>query len=296
VKCQLCGEDLGPETEACPACSRAATQERLRAVVQETIQVLSTRTATDVEPAKLFFIIGNFYRLSGRYAEAIHYYEKAVSLPDAKPEYHRSLGTALAANGDYRGAIMVLKRAVELAPSYPDFHNDLGAAYFKDGRYELAVQEFETAIRINPRYANAHNNLGLAFRKKGLYQEAESQIKVATELDPEHAIATYELGLSYYSGGMFSQLRRSAMLDARALGDIYYLREMYAEAVEQYEKAVKMHPGYADYQCALGKAYAAVGRAEDARGALEAALRINPRYEEARAAYEALKRGEIPRG
>jgi len=296
MNCELCGVELAPETRQCPDCSRLEKRREIETLIHDTLELLSHKTGAKENEGEIYFKMGNFYRLSGQYDEALHCYEKALkaSGDGAPAEYFRSYGSALAAKGDYKAAAEAIKKAAAAAPAYSDYHNGLGAAYFKDGKYDEAISEFEEAVRLNPKYANARNNLGLAYRKKKMYRDAEREIRLAIELDPQHASASYELGMSYYSGGMFSQLKDAVLIDAKALGDLYYLREQYSDAVRQYVKAAEIHPNYADTFCVLGKAYFHLQDKGKAWQAFERALAINPGYREARLELEKMDKGSAP--
>ena len=288
MKCELCGYPIPAPGGDCPFCSSADIRKTVEEILHDAIAAFSHEASTRGASGELCFQVGNFYRLGGMYDEAVTWYERALAAKDPKPEYYRSLATALAAKGDFKAAVEMMKKAVALEPAYPDYHNDLGAAYFKDGKHDEAMAEFNEALRLNPRYANAHNNLAFVYRKKGKYQEAEKEIEQAIQLDPEHAIAAYELGRSYFSGGMFSQLREAFRIGAKVLADICMTRRRYPEAVRYYLKALEIHPDYADTHCSLGMAYAVSGDKPKAREAFLAALKINPRYAKAKAELEKL--------
>ncbi len=290
-QCELCGIELGADLPECPQCDTPANKKRLEAIIQETIQLAAQDEKAAQGPHDFLFQIANFYRLCGEYDEALVWYERAAKSNSKNPEYMRSMGSTLAAKGEYRSAIEMLEKAVAMAPQYPDYHSDLGAAYFKEGHYDEAIRVFRKALELNPSYANAHNNLGLAYRKKGKFQEAHDEIKKATELEPQYAVATYDLGLSYYRGGMFSQLQTSVRINAKILGDSYFLRKDYQEAARYYAIAVHVHPKYADLRYHLGKACAAAGRNAEAGEAFDEALRINPNYAQAKEALAKLKEG-----
>ncbi len=290
-QCELCGDELGADLPECPQCNSPANKKQREAIIQETIQLIAQSAGPVEGPHDFIFQVASFYRLCGEYDDAILWYERAIKANSKNPEYFRSLGSTLAAKGEYRSAIDMLRKAADMAPNYPDYHSDLGAAYFKEGCYDEAIAAFQRALELNPGYANAYNNLGLTYRKKGKFPEAHAAIKKATELEPQHAVATYALGLSYYCGGMFSQLQSAVRINAKILGDIYFLRKDYEEAVRYYTIAVQVHPSYADLRYHLGKACAAAGRQDAARKAFQEALKINPNYQQAKTALEKIKEG-----
>jgi len=290
-QCELCGSELGADLPECPQCDTPDNKKRLEAIIQETIQLAAQDEKAAQGPHDFLFQIANFYRLCGEHDEALLWYERAAQGNSKNPEYLRSMGSTLAAKGEFRSAITMLEKAVAMAPQYPDYHSDLGAAYFKEGHYDEAIRAFQRATELNPGFANAHNNLGMAYRKKGKFKEAHAEIKKATELEPQFAVATYDLGLSYYSGGMFSQLQTSVRINAKILGDSYFLRKDYPEAARYYAIAVHVHPKYADLRYHLGKACAAAGRRDEACAAFNEALNINPNYAQAKDALAKLTEG-----
>lgn len=287
MQCELCGEEF--KSRECGVCSTSEVQDKIRKVICSAISALTQKTSDEKNRAPIYFLIGHFYRMSGMYDESIQWYEKAIK-DDPKADYLRALGTVFVAKGDFQRAVEVLERAVKKAPNYPDYQSDLGAAYFRQGRYEEAMISFREAIRLNPGYANAHNNLAFVYRKKAMFKEADKEIAEAIRLDPAHAVAEYAMGLSYYHGGMFSDFRQPMMIDARSLGDLYYFQEGYGEALACYQKALKVHPRYADIHFCIGQTLLKMNRKKEAREAFVRAVELNPRYEDAQKALTEIER------
>jgi tetratricopeptide (TPR) repeat protein len=276
----LCGAYTRADVDRCPDCSRTSVQAHIAAILESALKTLSDDVASAQDKGKLYFKMGNFLRLSGKYDDAVPYYKKALESLPKNPEILRCLGSTYAGMHQYAEAEHYMRKGAHLAREYADYHNDLGAALYKNKKYNEAIVSLREALRINPRFANAHNNLALALRKLGRHDEAEAEILRAIELDPEHAVADYSLGQAYFRGGMFSQLKERLQMDAKSLGDVYFLQKDYKNAVEQYEKAVNIHPGYADYHFALGSAYENNGKAREAAVSYNKALKINPLYAE----------------
>jgi tetratricopeptide (TPR) repeat protein len=290
MKCDLCGKPISLNRSSCPDCTTPSVQSEIETLLKNAIHFVSEDIKSEKDQGKLYFRMGNFHRLSGRYDEAIQCYEKSFELLPNEPEVLRCLGSTYAGKHHYSEAERYIKRAVQLAKNYADYHSDLGAALFKNRKYDEAIVSFREAIRINPRFANAHNNLAMALRKKSKHEEAEAEIRKAIECDPEHAVAEYELGQGYFSGGMFSQLKEKLQISSKILGDIYLMQRLYDKAIEHYEKAVKMHPDYPDYYFALGQSYEAKGDTKKALKTFETALQLNPRYDQVRVSLQRLSK------
>ena len=289
--CELCGKTLNAPGAACGACNQPGVLHEIESAVAQAVQFLSGEIEGRPGYGDLHYQLGNFYRLAGRFDEAVLSYEKALQDPQPKPHYYHALATAAIARGDYGEAADALRKALAMAPNYPDYHNDLGGCLFREGHYEEALTAFREAIRLNPAYANAYNNMSFVYRKRRMYEEAERAIRKAIALDPAHAVGDYPLGLGYFSGGMFSQFREGGAMDAVSLGKIYLMGRNYGKAVEFLRRAVSRHPRYADYHLVLGEALQASGQLREAEAAFQKALEINPAYQEALQALEKLKRG-----
>jgi tetratricopeptide (TPR) repeat protein len=65
------------------------------------------------------------------------------------------------------------------------------------------------------------------------------------------------------------------------LGDDYYKRGLFVEAVGEYQKALTLNPNYADIRNHLGIAYSAQGLIAEAIREFQYALDINPRFVDA---------------
>ena len=109
------------------------------------------------------------------------------------------------------------------------------------------------ARRIDPSDAGAHNNLGVLYYQKGLIEEAIAEFVRALELDPRMQVAQTNLEIAYRESGHYD--RR----DRRAAG-----------------AASAAQPEDRDARWELGRAYAALGRHDDAIAEFQALLAWQP--------------------
>jgi len=71
---------------------------------------------------------------------------------------------------------------------------------------------------------------------------------------------------------------------------VYYKRHLWTLAIAQLQESVAKDPGNAQYQFHLGMAYVETGNKVLAREALTKALSINPQFDGAKEAREALEK------
>jgi TolB-like protein/DNA-binding winged helix-turn-helix (wHTH) protein/Flp pilus assembly protein TadD len=171
-------------------------------------------------------------------------------------------------------------KALELDDSLAEAHAPLGALKVE---YDLdlpgAEKELRRAIELNPNYATAHQWYGEeVLAATGRSAEAVAELKRAEELDPlSRAISTthgYVLYLARENDAAIGQLRKMVDLDANFavahmyLGRAYAQKRMFADAIEQFQKADDLSGGEPYFRAWLGYGYAVSGHATQARKVL----------------------------
>ncbi|MDD5770896.1 MAG: tetratricopeptide repeat protein [Candidatus Omnitrophica bacterium] len=120
-----------------------------------------------------------------RYAEAIPYLKKAVSLEPNNTDYVYSLGSVYRDNKMFDQAIAEYNRLSVLKNDYPNLHNDLADIYDNLGNHAQAVLEYQKEAQHcrkamagdpnNPillnNYAYALNGIGESGKAKGIIDE-----------------------------------------------------------------------------------------------------------------------------
>jgi tetratricopeptide (TPR) repeat protein len=102
----------------------------------------------------------------------------------------------------------------------------------------------------------------------------------------QKALELHEQGDLQGAIAALEQVRISEVEDIQfhtRLGDDLYRRGMYAQAVEEYRKALNVNGAYPDLHNRLGVALMAQGDYAGAEEAFRRALEVNPRYAEAQA-------------
>lgn len=127
------------------------------------------RAALAAEPAdpvtlnNLGFVIAQ----SGRFTEAVTWYEWALELDADRAVAHLNLGNARAELGDLDGGIEELRRSAELAPGDPTPRTAWAAVVAARGRLEEAVEILQQALTLDDEYAPAWAQLGALLLVRG---------------------------------------------------------------------------------------------------------------------------------
>lgn len=153
--------------------------------------------------------LGMVYWSQKRFAEALPFFEKAISLSPNEfgAEFFYCYGTALLELGRREKAVDALRTAVEIFPDYPEAQYNLGNALLACSRYEDAVVALTHAIRLSPMTVEAYVNLGLAYDRCdrindaiAAYREGLKTLPTDSRTDPAFK-CRYNLGLSLIRAG-----------------------------------------------------------------------------------------------
>ena len=136
-------------------------------------------------------------------------------------------------------------------------HAVLGYIHNFRGEHDSAIAELQTAIELNPSNARAYSTLGMVLVFAGKAEAAIPQLERALRLSPQDPVLWTFMGL-------------------RSLALVHLKR--YEEAVEWARRAVRQpNVAYLPYSH-LASALGQLGRAEDARAALDDAVRLKPDF------------------
>jgi eukaryotic-like serine/threonine-protein kinase len=127
--------------------------------------------------------LGDALIASDSSAEAIRYYQAAVSILPKVAFLYQKLGWALWTERREEAVACCLK-AVELDPSSDDAHYLLSIVLTGLGRNDEAIDHLQAGIRLNPGSARLHAELGRCFELLGREVDALTHYQQAAELDP----------------------------------------------------------------------------------------------------------------
>ena len=217
--------------------------------------------------------LGAELQAQGRTDEAIAHYRRAIALAPDDFSAHLNLGSALRLRGQTADAIDAYHRALSLRPNDADAHYNLANALMDAHRDDEAIREFMTAAEHDPESVEIENNLGIALAGKGRNQEAAAAFTRALAVDPASKTARENLAGLHYDQGV-------TLLEGKKL----------AEAAEELRQALALEPAMVEAHNNLGAALAYQGKTADAVAEFQAALRIDPKNENALQNLAAMQR------
>ncbi len=258
-------------------------------LVAQVVSQSSTQTGiqTGIQPGSVgsveeLFRGGAAAMHGGRTAEAERNFREAVRLAPGMADAHLDLGLVLGREGKSDEAIAELRRAVELNPKIQSGHMFLGIFLYQTGHAEEAVRELDAEIASAPANAEALTWLGIAELSSGHPEKATGPLDRAAELDPEN------LDLLEYRGKAHSQVAeasyaRMAKLQPdswhvhRVRGQLLSGESKHAEAIAEFEAAVKQQPRNPDLWEELGDEYRKASQLDKAQISYAKELELTPR-------------------
>ncbi len=133
--------------------------------------------------------------------------------------FHRALEEQM--SGRLEQAAQLYRESIAAHPT-AEAHTFLGWTYSFLGDLDGAIAECRKAIAVDPDFGNPYNDIGAYLVEMGRLEEAIPWLERATRApryEPRH--------YPHFN-----------------LGRVYLAQEMYSRALQEFERAVALHPGY----------------------------------------------------
>jgi TolB-like protein/Tfp pilus assembly protein PilF len=216
------------------------TSQQQAALTSRARQTVSNRQQDD---AFDLYLRGRYYwnmRTEEGLKRSIQYFREAL---DRDPRYARAYAgladaySLLGVRGmipqseAYAQAHAAARQALQIDDSLAEAHASLALVQMERLEWDAAAASFTRALKLNPAYATGHHWYSSYLARCGRLPEALTEIDRALSLDP--------LSVSVMS-------QRGALLHVARRAD---------DAINQLEKVLAMHPGYARAHMLLATAY-----------------------------------------
>ncbi len=148
-------------------------------------------------------------------------------------------GERLVSAHQYDRGLRDFQEALSLAPRQEQPHEALGTYDLAQRKYDQAIQEFQEAVRLTEGDDQPRLELGLAYQLKGDPQKAQQIFESVLGKNPQTA-----------------QGRRLLATNHLLLADLDAQQKLYADAIKNYQEALRFVPDFAEAQNNLAWLYA----------------------------------------
>lgn len=180
--------------------------------VDEARGILEQLTKNDSKDIRPLEALGNIMRARKQYAEAVTYFNRAISLIGKAEErhwtYYYARGTAYERLKNWPAAEVDLKKALQLSPDQPLVLNYLGYSWIDQGKnLKEGTKLIEKAVQLKPDDGYIVDSLGWAHYKQGNFKDAVRYLERAVEIKPEDPTLNDHLGDAYWKVGREREAR-----------------------------------------------------------------------------------------
>jgi len=291
---------------AMDAAARLITERRLRALVLPAVCFAALFAAVNW-PTRLHdgrweegLRMAQRLVILGRYDEADTWAQRLEAGAPRRGMAHHGVGLQLLAANQPARALGHLEQAQALDPGQPSVEFALGQALRQNGRAAEAVIHLRKGIEGGVQVPLADYDLALALQAAGDLPAAASAIRRIVPGDDQDAEVWLKLGrlaTELKAPDVAEPFFRQAvaMQPALASARVQYglnllLLARFDEAVRELSAAVRLNPRDADALSNLAYCELSIGRLEDARTHVDAALALDPAHPFARQVAAAVRR------
>jgi tetratricopeptide (TPR) repeat protein len=202
--------------------------------------------------------------------------------------------------------LRLLEDAAQQSPYSSDVQMQLGATYYRAERYNLAVTHLDRAIGLGRADYQPHIFLALSLAPLGRYDEANAELLKAYQLRPARVPNWPVYGLAHAGLHQWDQAAEcytkaieqnpSSQLMFELLGETLQEKGDIRGAMDAWQHALNLQPGYLDASINLAVAAAEAGNTDQAVSLLTSAVQANPKEQHVDDAYVNLGTVYLHRG
>jgi predicted TPR repeat methyltransferase len=250
---------------------------------------------------------GVIARQQGDPARAVDLIRAALQVDGSQARAHSNLGAALQDLGQAEAALHAYDAALRLDPRYALAWDNRGNALRRLGRLREALDSYERALALQPASADAWCHRAIVLNDLGRHADAASSAEQALAARANYPDALLALGNALQALERFGEAvavydRAPALSPASPLAaEIWCARGaalkksgMLTEALDSYQQALLLRPGYALAAHYRANVLRALGRREDAIAAYRQARALGADAAGIDFALAALGEGELP--
>ena len=186
-------------------------------------------------------------------------------------ELYSLLAQAAQKAGDLTEAMQSLRRAAKLDPSKEDNYLDFVSICTDYDNYTLALEGAEVGLEHIPNSYRLLVQKGVALEGLGRIEDAEASLRQAAKLSKDHSIALLSLSIVQSHAGQLQDAESTLTSAIKEFPDNYYMHyqlgkvllklcedesanpQFSTRAKQEFERAVRCNPAYADSYYQLAK-------------------------------------------
>ena len=244
------------------------------------------------QPDDVKFNLGLCYTETKNFKQAIDVLSELREQGIKTAEIDNLLAEAYEGNKQSKEAIDLLREATSIAPTEEKNYIDLAMLCADHNSFDLALEVVQVGLHNLPNSDGLLVQQAMIYAMTGRYEESEKDFLAASHSDSVRGPALAGLGLTYIQKGDLGQavsvLRQRAKQDPDNAAILYLLGEAlmrtgidpndreFVEAVGALEKAIRLNPRFVHSRVVLAKLYLRENKNADGIRELREAIKLDP--------------------
>lgn len=195
------------------------------------LKTINAGQLTPQQELKYLFCEGRALIEEGQAKDALGYLEKALALDPKAAYVWNAIGLAADQAAQVERAVDAYKKALKLTPEWNEPQYYLGAIYLRQGKTKQAEQALTQVVRSDPNSIEPRFLLVRLWRTTKQWQKAETEALTV--------LRVLEINPKEYYSSLYAETWYE-------LAQIYEANKRYQNAVDAYEKVIKLSPGRND--------------------------------------------------
>lgn len=212
-------------------------------------------------------MLGDLYRAKGTrddYEAAREQYEALARLDPYEYFNHYRLGLVYQLLERLQDATLSYLKALNLKPDDAKANMQLGTVYFQLNDSKEAMKYASRAVELEPKSADAWVNYGLILEANQQFAKAEEAYRKSLDLDSSNTGTRLYLAENLLTQKKYGEARSVLMelvkvsdkaMYRKHLGEAYVGEGNFADALNQYQAALKLDPNYYPALNQMGELY-----------------------------------------
>jgi tetratricopeptide (TPR) repeat protein len=231
------------------------------------------------------YLLGLCYFFAERWADAATTLTPLWTQESGQMAYLYVLSNAAHRAGQKEIDDRATAQLIKIGDGSAEYHLFVGKYHLNLDQYDMALTEFQAAAAANPNLPFVHFNLGLTYLKKQDFEHARDEFLKDAAVEPDLALDYDELGdvhvLMQHDVEAEKSYREALDRDARmvnphlGLAKIYQREGKYSQALDEIDAAAKLDDSRTDIHYMRGQVLVHLGRKDEGKKELEAAVRID---------------------
>jgi tetratricopeptide (TPR) repeat protein len=230
----------------------------------ETVTQQVTSSMRKSDHYKSLFQLAKVLDWAGKFDAAQNLFLRHMELFGPQGDVYAQLGMVSAKRGKNAEAIDFFQKAISAGHETPEVYIWLANTYRNQGNFSLAMQAYEDKLRLDGNRVEAHTFFGIQYALQGDSESALHHFKEALQLDPDFLPARRNLVVTLFSLNQYDEALARGQVILNSYPDEFRIHYVVGaillqqgdrnEAIKHYSEASRLAPDFKEARDGLKEA------------------------------------------